>query len=60
MDYFSCDSVHDLEVLGHFFSKIVLMPKYAKNRYNSILRWSWQKSKTSFDVKCGAEDCGFR
>ena len=32
------------------------MPKYPKYRYNSVLRWSWQKNKTSFDVKSGAED----
>ena len=40
------------------FPQIALMPKYPKNRYKSIIRWSWRKSKTSFDVKCGAEDCG--
>ena len=40
------------------FPQIALMPKYSKNRYNSIARWSCQKRKTSVDVKCGAEDYG--
>ena len=45
-------------VIWVLFPQIALMPKYHKNRYNSIIRWSWQKSKTSFDVKCGAGDYG--
>ena len=45
-------------VIWALFPKVALMHKYPKNRYNSIIRWSWQKSKTSFEVKCGAEDYG--
>ena len=47
-DFFSSDSVLDLGV--GTFPQIVPMPKHPKNRYNSIVRLSWQKSKTSFDV----------
>ena len=40
------------------FPQIALMSKYLKNRFNSIVRWSRQKSKTSVDVKCGVENYG--
>ena len=54
-NFFFCDSVLDLGVFG-LFPQIALLPKYPKNKYNSIVSWFRQKSKTSFDVKCGAED----
>ena len=38
LDFFSFDSVLDSGVFGSFPSKF---PKYPKNRYNSIVGWSW-------------------
>ena len=34
------------------------MLKYPQNRYNSILKWSFQNSKALFVVKYEAEDYG--
>ena len=56
LDYFLCEPPHDLGVFGSFFLKLPLMPKYLKNRYNSILRRTWQKSKASFVVKLKTSD----
>ena len=57
LDFFPCDSVLDLVVFGCFPPNCP-NAEYPENRYNSIIRWSWQKSKTSFDVKCGTEHYG--
>ena len=48
----------DLGLFEPFSPQIALTPKYRRQKKAGITEssWSWQKSKISFDVKCGAED----
>ena len=57
LNFFLSDYVLDLGVFGPFPQNCP-NAQVSKNRYNSIVRWSWQKSRSSFDVNCGAEDYG--